>query len=535
MSGVDLGAGPVKAWIEPDRWALLRAFPLKTLLLLLSAVVSAALGYALHPVFFVMCALSLLRHAAAQASLRELFRDGMLHPAIVLQGARGRIATLVRLDEDGRTQDAVVISRIPRRWTRRAPPWGGERAAMVIAGNPPRLKPLSPDVAIRDLSRAQRATERIPDAQWRALTTALAQLADRSEGVHPVELGEAPWYGSVRDLEIEGSLPAHLDREDEHVFCAGLPSVEEPPMAAAEKRRVERLRRRTALDALGRVLILLGVPGVLARETLPEPLRASMWMVLLVAAPLLLASIGSAVLRVRAYGRDLKQGTVWRFAGVLSAFDSLALDRDLALLARRGMLAPEPGVEQDLVVLKDARELLHANGKWAPHGVTLHVSELAVPPSDPVKLALPRELRTDGSQVLDLGRRRLTQAELRELSRHALHLRKPGRALFWLTPLVLAVLLVWGEHRWALPPHLTGAPLVLGMWLVALQAFWRRLRLAGRLREDAQLGWVVTVDHLGDAARSDPELPARGIESLLHARLDWTVNRRPATWRRFAE
>jgi hypothetical protein len=102
-----------------------------------------------------------------------------------------------------------------------------------------------------------------------------------------------------------------------------------------------------------------------------------------------------------------------------------------------------------------------------------------------------------------------------------------------LTPLAASVLLVWAGHGWALPPHLASAPLVLGMWMFALQTFLRRFRFAARLRTDAELGWVVTVDHGPNGSSDDPELPARGVESLLHARLDWTVNRRPAAWRRF--
>jgi hypothetical protein len=528
----DEPAGPVKAWIEPDRWALMRAFPLKALLLLCAASVSAALGYALHPAFFVLTALSFLRHAAAEASLRELFRDGMLHPAMVVEGARGLVATLVRLDDEGRTQDAVVISRMPRSWSRHSPPWGGARAAMVIAGNPPRLKPLSPDFAVRDLTRARRATERIPAAQWSALTRAMSQLSTVREGVHPVELGQQPWYGSVRELEAHGSLPAHVDATAQHAWCAGLPAVEEPTMAHEERTRVARLRN-AALRSAGLTLVcLLAGLALLSLSAVPERWRGPLLLLALLAAPFSLAFVIQAVLRARAFARDLQNGTMWRFAGALSTFDSLALDRDLALLARRGVFAPEPGVEQDMVVLKDSCELLHANGKWAPRGVVLHVSRVAAPPDDAVKLSLPSELRSDSSVALDVGRRRFTGPELSELERHAQRLRKPGSALFLLTPLGASVLLVWAGHGWTMPPHLASAPLVLGMWLFALQTFWRRMRFAARLRTDAELGWVVTVDH-GLTGSDDPELPARGVESLLHTRLDWTVNRRPAAWRRF--
>jgi hypothetical protein len=229
----------------------------------------------------------------------------------------------------------------------------------------------------------------------------------------------------------------------------------------------------------------------------------------------------------------LRTGKLWRFAGALSAFDSLGSDRDLAQLARRGVFMPEPGVGQDLSVLADSHELLHANGKWAPDELTLHVSEIAAPPSEPAKLALPSELRSESVTTLEVGRRRFSAAELSELERHALRLRRPGLALWLLTPLGLLGLFLLLEHGFTLPVRYASAPFAAGMWLFALQGFIRRLRLAARLRLDGELGWVVTVDHgERNEGSDDPQLPALGVESLLNARLDWTVNRRPAAWRR---
>src|SRR5690349_12930481 len=154
MAAAVRAEGPVKAWIEPDRLAFARAFPGQMALFVLSVVGSAVLAYALHPLFWGAVAFLLLRQASLEASLRELFREGMLHPAQLVAG--GRLATLVRLEGEAGVQDAVVISRVPRRWRtavarhgllRAALPWGGERAAVVIAGEPPALKPLSPDFA----------------------------------------------------------------------------------------------------------------------------------------------------------------------------------------------------------------------------------------------------------------------------------------------------------------------------------------------------------------------------------------------------
>ncbi len=305
-------------------------------------------------------------------------------------------------------------------------------------------------------------------------------------------------------------------------------------MADEERKRVARLRRRALREIVVLPATLVVALLLLAWDGLPGALRAPLSLSIVFAAPLCLLWIAGNVSRARAYGRDLRAGRVLRFAGTLSNFDSLALDRDLALLARRGVFAPEPGVEQDIVLLKDARELLHANGKWAPPGLTLYVSQIAAPPEDPIKLSLPSELNFEHASALDVARRRLSEAEVSELGSHVRRLRRPGVALLLLTPFALSVLVAWSEPDSALAATMTSAPIVLGMWLFTAYTYWRRLRFAARLRNDIRLGWVITVDHGIVGPGRDPELPARGVESLLHARLDWTVNRRPAGWRRFA-
>jgi hypothetical protein len=86
-------------------------------------------------------------------------------------------------------------------------------------------------------------------------------------------------------------------------------------------------------------------------------------------------------------------------------------------------------------------------------------------------------------------------------------------------------------------------PVALLAWAFATIHVLKRSRLAARITDDVELGWVITVDHqdlprpetAADNSQEgdDVELPAQGVETLLHTRLDWTVNRRPATWRRF--
>jgi hypothetical protein len=549
MAAAARAEGPVKAWIEPDRLAFARAFPGQMALFVLSVVGSAALAYALHPLFWGAVGFLLLRQASLEASLRELFREGMLHPAQLVSG--GRLATLVRLEGDGGAQDAVVISRAPWRWRKAfspfgsvhaaaALPWGGERAAVVIAGEPPALKPLSPDFAGIDSIRARLSVDRIPEGYWQALARALSQLHEPGEGLHPVQLGAEPWYGKPADTPAESiaaALPEPLSRDQTSVWCAALPCIEEPTMLPEEQKRVHWLRRRAlwmfAVWLTAALLAVLGVVGVSVSAARPTALPSLLGLLCLFAVPLLLFAAIRSLVRASAYAADLAEGRVLRFGGVLSDFDSLALDPDLALLFRRGLLTADSSMQEELVVLPKSGQLLYANKGWAPPSFTLSVRRVADPPRDPVRLPLPRDFEPQRyDATVNLGRRRLTPQETSELSEYTRSLRRPGRG-FWLVLAFVAVALgAWHSEGFRLPPTSVGVPLALLSSCVAAWSTVRRFRLAARLDNDIELGWVLTVDRAAQAHVPRAELPALGVETLLHAQLDWTVNKRPAAWRR---
>ena len=532
--------GPVKAWIEPDRLTFVRAFPGQSIWFFGFMVVAVLLAVRVHPLFWVLFSVLVFRQATMAAHLRALFRDGRLHPARLLPGTQRLLATLVRLESEAGAQDAVVISRAPRRWRGKPPPWGGERAAVIVAGEPPALRPLSPDFAASDPERGLRAVQRIPENQWEALSRALGQvpLGDPEEGLHPVDLGELPWYGAVSDIEPTGSLPERLTRDQFSQWCAGLPCIEADCLAPAERTRLRRMRKYALLRlalTFGSAVVAWGVIGLAVPERAPI---AAMYqvagMVLVLGTPFLLWVALRSVLTFRALGRDLSQGKLLRFGGKLSSFDSLLGDRDLALLVRRKLLLSEPGVEQEMVVLPNSSLLLYANGRWAsPWGLPLHVASVAEAPERPVKLDLPSELAAQGDRPLTVQRRRLLDGEIEEIKRHASTLRRPGRTGF--VALLLLALSMTGWDTESLRGASAHPGLSLALLLVGVFAFstFRRFKLARRLAEDAELGWVLTVDHSEDSgAGTDWDLPAQGVETLMHARVDWTVNLRPAAWRR---
>jgi hypothetical protein len=263
------------------------------------------------------------------------------------------------------------------------------------------------------------------------------------------------------------------------------------------------------------------------------PLWASLFgLIFMFAAPWFMFAAARALHELRALGRDLAEGRVRRFAGPLSNYDSLALDADLALLSRRGLLRAAPGMEVELVVLPHSGQLLYAGKRWAPRGIVLSMRRVADPPEAPSKLALPREYSAEASdQNVQLARRRMTDGEANELSEHARGLRRPGSSFWWVFAFVAVALGAWHGEDFRIPPSSPGVPIALIAASVAVWSTVRRMRLSWRIDRDVALGWVLTVDRSRPEEAS--ELPALGVETLLHAQLDWTVNQRPAAWRRF--
>ena len=541
MVAASRGEGPVKAWIEPDRLAYARAFPFQMALFALSVVGCAALAYALHPLFWGVVVFLLIRQASLEANLRELFREGMLHPSLLIPGTHGLLATLVRLSSEHGAQDAVVISRVPRRWRKALPPWGGQRVAMVIAGEPPQLRPLSPDVAGIDERRARSSVDRIPEQQWHALTRALRQVATVREGLHRVELGPEPWFGGEGALEdAQAVFPEHLTQEEMSVWCAALPCIEEPAMVPKEQARVLRLKRRALLVGAARLLASLGLFAAFFALSVriaesaqkPGPLVSLLGLGCLFAAPMLLFTALRSLGEARKLARDLAGGKVLRFAGMLSNFESLALDPDLALLFRRGLLTADASMREELVVLPESGQLLYAGGQWAPPSLRLSIKRVADAPRDPVKLSLPAEFAPERyDATAQLARRRLTAQEGVELTEHARQLRRPSGGFWWVFGFVALAFGAWHSEGFQVPPTSIAVPLALLASCIAVWSSLRRFRLASRLDDDIELGWVLTVDPVESAPTA--ELPVLGVETLLNAQLDWTVNKRPAAWRRF--
>jgi hypothetical protein len=157
---------------------------------------------------------------------------------------------------------------------------------------------------------------------------------------------------------------------------------------------------------------------------------------------------------------------------------------------------------------------------------------VADPPIAPSKLSLPREYTSEPSDKnVQLARRRMTGSETEELSEHARALRRPGTSFWWVFAFVAVALGAWHSEGFRVPPSSPGVPIALVAASVAVWSTIRRVRLSLRIDRDVALGWVLTVDR--SRPEEDSELPVLGVETLLHAQLDWTINQRPAAWRRF--
>jgi hypothetical protein len=221
---------------------------------------------------------------------------------------------------------------------------------------------------------------------------------------------------------------------------------------------------------------------------------------------------------------------VRRFEGPLQGWVDPS-DVSLRTLLEMGLLDPENEEPVVLELLSDRDELYSVDGVRVWKEVPIGVTRAARAPAEPIVLDVPADWAEDGEQP-DLWRRRPSQEELDEIAGYA---RVDWRTLLRILP--AAVLLPWVM----LGPLLSAfnVPWQTAVWVVvaaeaALMAVLAYLDSADRrrLRADAEFGWVLVVPTTVHASEEDEPGPGPVVEVLPVTERVWTIDGKPAAWRR---
>jgi hypothetical protein len=461
-----------------------------------------------------------------------------LHPALVSDG-HALVLVDLEVSEDGWT---VVAQRLPL--TRRRGLGSAERALGYLVNDlyRPSFLPLLSvcEPHQQALARPERA-----DPGYFALLQRCAQEPARGEhrttnlshaafaalfagDVQPQSAGQPEPIVEQERSSASQELARSADDSPEvpgdvREWCAGLPSRGTAPLGPIERwyLRHERARLRRygllwALHALMGLISLAGLSLIMA-HLLRGPLALLSLMGLLLWAPWF-HSAWLAWRRLRLAQRvsnDLAGDRGLRFAGDVSATISLQ-DPEYHKLTAAGLLLPDLGRAQEIVVGPESRLLLTACGVAPTRAIPLHVGAVATAPA-----ALDASLPPGVSIPLPEGylakRRWLSPSERAELGKHVRRLRpvRPWLVLYALGgPLVYAWI---GDELagWVVAIHLL---IFAGMILRSFR-LWRTQVM---LEKELALGWILTLEDAAGEHRS---------ECLALSGSPWSAAGLPASWR----
>ncbi len=322
-------------------------------------------------------------------------------------------------------------------------------------------------------------------------------------------------------------------------WSGGLPLCRDRPLTPRERQWAE----RTAFRLWAEGWLLLGSgPGLFIASLLywlRDPRADSSWAVLqmgvlggLLILGLLLSPGGWVYLRrARELRVALVQGQVDRF-GRPEGEEVTPRTRFVKLRFDRGVSGPLSWFES-----------VHGSGLLLASDGRLPKGYCYAPPTTPTKGPGSAAIAAEWAEPLyrgdphspEIDRRELTPAEVAEVVRAGLRLLLlPGLFLF-LAGVVLTLMLASTLSR--VPGPRNGSELQIASLLVGLAGahFLVRFRRFRLLRRDVDAGMVLRVRmlflFLAEGESPSPGQSAPVAEYLLHSRILWTVDDRPAGWR----
>lgn len=361
-------------------------------------------------------------------------------------------------------------------------------------------------------------------------------------------------------LPVESSSKSSCSQPSDVIACAGLPFVGKRNLHPQELASLKQRKRR--LMATGCLVPLLTPLGAMAGGSIAAYAMAhfsndAAW------GAFTLFFVGGIVVtgfaiqwswkRVREGARLRKtcvNGYVRRFEGQLLWDDPT--DASLCILGSAGLLRLEPNTSDSVELLADRDEAYRVNEVVLNSPLQLSVTCATGQPRDAIRWRVPRTWSEQG--IPDRAERRRPSAdEMEELAEYGqLTLKFWLRSLLQIliiAPLVgygLLILFLAAAQKVNETLHLTFDPLqafvrilccalLVALVIVGTQVM-RRIRLRERIEQELELGWIIVAPTVRSSQPAPQrEYPGPTIEYFPLTNLLWTIDGRPAGWRRYAK
>jgi len=340
-----------------------------------------------------------------------------------------------------------------------------------------------------------------------------------------------------------------LTPSGDEFLCAGLPLVDTRVMDSHDLKILRRWRIRLLLRAFKWLIlapctiaapVLVGLAGDglgLNPEGLVfvSCLTVSM-LFFLVGAEWAVLSACDSLTRSKQVKRSAQCCRVRCFRGTVRWCDDT--DASIRILLHHGLLTRDSQEPVALELFTDRDTVYSVNGEAAMKWVDISVTRAAARPAEPVELAVPSRWY-EPTHGVALERRRLTPGEIEEVRGYG---RFTKRRIASALGAVFAIVLIGNVLEEALVPMM-GLPrfsgALMGVCIVTIPLTFRFLksrRIAKLYQMDAEHGWAIIVSPEScQATLTDDETSgAKRIEFLPATRVLWTIDDRPAGWRRKA-
>ncbi|MGH9800769.1 MAG: hypothetical protein ACRD82_10425 [Blastocatellia bacterium] len=233
--------------------------------------------------------------------------------------------------------------------------------------------------------------------------------------------------------------------------------------------------------------------------------------------------------------RTIRAGSVRQFAGKFDYrfWNEDTLEQLLEKLLNKKLIEPDTIDSLDIETYPQDEYIYQLNRTRLNGFFPVHLTIAAAVPSGAARFRAPVEFQpeTEGSIV---ERRRLTAEEQKELQSYA---RKTLRRRLIYSPICLWCFtsVAWSVSTkflsWNASSLLTGG--VLAVTATAL--FLQTKKWVNAFKQDAENGWVLIAEYLPmEKSETESDHQPATVEFLIYAGHEWTIDGKPASWRKKA-
>lgn len=341
--------------------------------------------------------------------------------------------------------------------------------------------------------------------------------------------------------------PTH--HQEDELLCAGLPFAGNRSLTKEELTDLRKKRLRLLVAAMAWAVAtpfwpLLGLGIGLLIRTVELAVTSSKSFsevaIFLLAGGGLMGGVAVSILKAKdcfhyaaVLSRTMHTGSVRQFAGKFDYrfWNEDTLEQILEKLINKKLIEPDTTDSLDIETYPEDDYIYRLNQKDHLNDFfPIHLTKAAAVPVAAAHFRAPAEFQSETEESL-VERRRLTTEEQTELRSYA---RQTLRRSLLYSPLVLWCFtgVAWSVSTKFLSWNVSSLLTVVVLVVTATALFWQTKKWVSAFKQDAENDWVLILESHPNN-ESETEIGHQStVEFLIHAGYEWTIDGKPASWRK---